>query len=73
MFLLWKTFFKSSDENNVVNKNDFAKLSDSSTYESSLLGQYFVSLASIFLCTLNAIWIAEINYDFSDDEGRIPF
>ena len=29
MFLLWKTFFKSSDENNVVNKNDFAKLSDS--------------------------------------------
>ena len=29
MFLLWKIFFKSSDENNVVNKNDFAKLSDS--------------------------------------------
>ena len=29
MFLLWKTFFKSRDENNVVNENDFAKLSDS--------------------------------------------
>ena len=29
MLLLWKTFFKSSDENNVVNTNDFAKLSDS--------------------------------------------